>query len=291
MILLPIHKYISFFIFIAITLYFFIAFENYNRRQRASVLFGLLSVAIVTKILDAILLCMYDKDPVATFYRGCLPLFSCDIGLIMGIVLLFLHLLHPEKSYYTIDRFLVYMMLFNSLVPFLLPEFSASDARGIEQATEAFFTRPNLYELNNSIVHSIYFSFSLLYARWNNIFKKPIKGYWKCLVIYSGIVLGVHIINLILSAFGLEPEYMYTMNAEYKFAPFFRAIFGDILGLKLVGLFQAPIIEHVFGAIGLYCAFMTLVYLIHVILYKNYKKKGLDNLFYNNLIYPNDTFI
>lgn len=283
------------FIFLALLLHFLYKFKYYNYRQRAFVIFGFYVVVVVTKILDTIYLFnfTYAESGISAIYYA-LPLYSCDIGLIMGIVMLFLHLKNPYKSYDTVDKFIIYMMLFNSVIPFLFVDFYFGENIGKTFSTVIeVLNAPvaNIFDLDNAIAHSIYLVTPLLYARFTNMFKKTYKGFWKSLVIYAGIVIVVHIINLILNAFGLKADYMYTTNSLNEFLPVLQLVFGEGLGYRISKLFTAPILENLIGALLIYYAGISVIYLIHIFVYKYNKKMGYDNLFYNNLINRYDSIV
>ena len=291
MLVLRIDHYVSLLIFASFYLLYLVKFQYYSKLHRTRVIGGLFIVALITKLIDGYLVILSAEDTPIESLITILPLYSCDIGLFLGIVMLILHVKNPEKDYYTIDRFLVYMMFFNSLIPFVIGNFDFSPER-YEKALKAVTSPvPQMYSFNNSLVHSLYLCASLLYARHVSLFNRSTKGFWKCLVIYAGITLVVHIINLILDAGGIKAGYMYTLNSEYVYRDTLEAIFGIKVGNIIVQLTQLPIIEDYFGALFIYYFGITSVYIVHIFIYRYNKKRGFDNLFYNKLIYPNDTLV
>ena len=267
-------------------------FKQYDTVRKTRVLVLLYCIAITTKIIDISYIYainMYNVGPFNIYYT--LPLYSCDVTLIMAIAMTFLNLKNKgnSKAYEVINKLITYLFVVNGLFIPLINSASVSPGKYLNYFNNQYF---DIFSIDNALVHSIYFLLGYFYGTTFNVFNKTYKGFWKVVLINLGITLVVHFVNLIMRAIGFQTDYMYTIiYYRQDYVELFSVIMGYDAALVFMKLFEAPIIENYFGASMVATFLLFLLYLFHLFCYKKGRKEGSDNLFYSNLINRNTSFI
>ena len=281
-----------FLVALAVLVSFLPRFQQYNTVRKTRVLIFIYSIALTTKIIDIsyiYVVNMYGVGPFNIYYT--LPLYSCDVTLIMAMVMTFFNLKSKgnNKTYEVINKLITYLFIVNGLFIPLVNVSVVSLNKYLR-----YFNNPyhDIFSIDNAVVHNVYFILGFLYGSTFNVFNKTYKGFWKICLVNAGITLVAHFVNLIMSVAGFETDYMYTILYDSQtFTEIFSVFLGEEVASVFIKIFQAPIIENYFGAIMVSVLLLAIIYVFHRIYYKLGSKQGKDNLFYSNLINHNNSFI
>lgn len=221
-----------------LTIAFYLAFKDASKRAQWILLVVLWAFTVGILITDLV------RGYLTGGYLGMLrvlPLFACDINSFILPIILFSKKQHP-----VVEKYVAYFTLTGPMFTLLSPLANASGLMFYSYSVWSTF-----------LGHGTYITISILYFAF---FRPKISSRkpWQMWLMIHGLMLGVHLINLLLIHTGLYPEanYFFTIDGFPLFAAW-RAMVS-------LGYHIPYVHSFIFMTVG-YTAMTIFFYFVHKI--------------------------